>query len=436
MTVDTQTQNTSATSSEHKWLSRAAKISPDMTFNEAGDLWFDSRTRRERARQDGALSNTLIDYKRKLASAKLFFGPVRLCDIRMDYLRSYQQARLAGAEPFLRYRRPQDAKARCVNGVTIPAKGKTPCPAKPQQVNQEIAFVIRILRAARLWSEELSSLHEPLIEEIDEIPRALTGAETEKWLLAASSHPRWSVVYWYSLLAFDTCMSTNEIRALRLGDIHSASRALTVPKEGAKNRFRHRTMAINSDEAVWALECLMKRAHDLGSSAPHHHLFPFIVTRSKKAYPDRPMTSSGLKKLWQEVRKASGLTWFRMYDTRHTAITRYIESGVALAAVMDRAGHISPRMTAHYTHLSEGYRIHELSKAKLPARKPSPDQIAIALDSRTSQAAPGPDEVIGQLLRALQEQCGLSSEQIREALLAQAGDHPSHAPLITSFAAS
>lgn len=64
------------------------------------------------------------------------------------------------------------------------------------------------------------------------------------------------------------------------------------------------------------------------------------------------MTSSGLKKLWNELRSVTGLTWFRPYDTRHTAITRMAERGMPIALIMARAGHVSARMSEHYTHIS------------------------------------------------------------------------------------
>ena len=65
------------------------------------------------------------------------------------------------------------------------------------------------------------------------------------------------------------------------------------------------------------------------------------------------MTESGIKKLWEEVRHASGLTWFRPYDTRHTAATRLAESGVPVEVIMARMGHATDKMRQHYTHVTE-----------------------------------------------------------------------------------
>ena len=69
--------------------------------------------------------------------------------------------------------------------------------------------------------------------------------------------------------------------------------------------------------------------------------------------PSKPMSVSGIKMQWNEVRTAANLKWFRPYDTRHTAITRWAENGVQISDIMVMAGHINPRMTLHYTHICE-----------------------------------------------------------------------------------
>jgi hypothetical protein len=76
------------------------------------------------------------------------------------------------------------------------------------------------------------------------------------------------------------------------------------------------------------------------------------------------MTESGIKKLWEEVRLASGLREFRPYDTRHTAITRPAEGGVPISTIMKRAGHVSAKMTDHYTHISDASQIQSVRTAQ------------------------------------------------------------------------
>jgi hypothetical protein len=91
------------------------------------------------------------------------------------------------------------------------------------------------------------------------------------------------------------------------------------------------------------------------------------------------MSNSGLKKLWQEVREATGLLQFRPYDTRHTAITRYAESGTPVAVIMALAGHISPRMNQHYTHISEQKKVDAMREAQilLTGQSPQPRRLPV-----------------------------------------------------------
>ena len=344
-------------------LAEEAKITSEMIFSDAAERWvsvFETRRR-----------NTVDGYRQYIRSLNLFFGEMRLLDILDDslsYITAYQKARFAGAEPFIRYRRPQDAKARRVGDTIIPAKGATPCPEKPKKVNQELGALIRILKRAGLWTEHHSDVYDELIEEIEELPRALTPDEQNLWLTTAKSRERWQIVHWYSLLMLHTAMSTNEIRALRLGDINLSMRSIQIPIEGAKNKHRYRPIDASNPWAAWALEQLLHRADELGSRDPQHYLFPWRIsagawneshsTRVGIYDPTRPMSESGIKKAWNEVRAESGITWFRQYDLRHTAITRMAEAGMSSSFIRKQAGHVSQRMQDHYTHLSQQFMSH------------------------------------------------------------------------------
>jgi integrase len=384
------------------------QITPGMKFKDAGRLWIESRVMylATGVRARGYIKkNTELSYRNELRALNLFFAETRLCDIRLDHFTRYQRLRIAGSEPFWGRRRPHEEPG--------------PMPVQPQQVNQELGLLIRILKQVRIWTDEQNRMYEPLIEEIPEIQRALRPDEQQHWLAVARSSPRWNVVYWYSLLVFDTCMSTNEIRALRLGDINVQQRMITVPREGAKNAHRHRMIPIASDEAAWALDCLLQRARGMGSCLPQNYLFPLVKCK-KAPSPDRHMTESGIKKLWEEVRQASKLTWFRQYDCRHTAITRLAEAGVPIPTIMKRAGHITPKMTDHYTHISDQMQVDSVRMAQ---------RYNGGLGSSFGYSQPpmrgyvpsaDPAALIGQLL----QQCGMTAEQLRDALIAQTSQPP------------
>lgn len=316
---------------------RARPLFAEQSFPEAAAAYRELRGLGAAARY--LSENTHKDIARKLRSLELFFQGMRLGEIRWFHLRGYQEARLAGAEPFVRSRRPHEPPRAL--------------PCKPQQINKELGLLVRMLELAGCWTPEDGAYFEYLRPQEEDTQRALTPEEQQRWLDTCRAHPRWNLILWYSLVAFDTLMSTNEIRGLRLGDINLRQRVLTIPWASAKNRYRHRTIPLEHAEALWALEMLEERAQRLGCSAPMHYLFPFKVTRSRLSYPERPMTVSGIKGLWNEVRQAAQLPWFRAYDTRHTGATRYAEAGVPTEVIVARLGHCGDAMRRHYTHISQ-----------------------------------------------------------------------------------
>lgn len=330
-------------------------ITADLEFSIAAYRWIESRSIKS---LPGAISaryireNTEESYRQYIRSLDLFFTGMKLGDIRLIHIAGYRNARLQGAEPFIRYRRPQDAKDKMHGGVLIPAKGKTSCPVKPKKVNQELGILAHIMKRANCWTGEMEELYQPLLDDEEEIPRALTPEEQRHWLDCSRAKPDWNTIYLYSLLAFDTCMSTDEIRGLRLGDINLFQRVLTVKRKTAKNKDRARTIELVGADVLWALEHLIERAKGLGAQDFGHYLFPWRV-KVGEYDPSKSMSESGIKVAWNQVREISGLKWFRQYDCRHTAITRLAETGVPMAVIKSRAGHISDRMSAHYTHISQ-----------------------------------------------------------------------------------
>jgi integrase len=350
--------------------SESFRITGDLTFDEAADRYIRSRTvdalspatarptRRNRQFQNGYIrSRTLNSYEQYVRSLGLFFSGRILNSISASDLRRYQAARLAGAAPFIRKRRPHQEPG--------------PCPAGPLKTNQEVDMLVRLLRRAGLWVPPLAEEYEQLQVSPAEMARALTREEEERWLNASLENKDHLLIHWYSLLGFDTCMSTNEIRALRIGDIYLETRVLRIPPDGAKNIHRLRTIPLISPRVEWAVKNLLIRANALGATEPDHYLFPF--RRGNGAYyPLRPMTESGLKRQWQEVREKTGLLWFRQYDLRHTAITRLAEADTPLSVIMSMAGHVSEKMREHYTHISTAAKIHALREVQnFRERKPN-----------------------------------------------------------------
>jgi len=294
-------------------------LHPELTFAEAADVWLNSRTMSPGSRARYISPRTLMDLLQYIRALNRKFGTVPLNNIDIGLLREYQRER---AET---------------------------CGAN--KINQEVGTLVRIMKRAGVWSQQLEQCYERLQPEQADVARAMTPEEQKMFLGAVSSRAEWQLVYWYSLLALATSASNCEMRGIRLGDINLYSKTLHIRREHAKNRYRIRTIPMH-DEAVWAVTRLIERARSLGAVSPHHHLMPFRVSPIRWDL-DRPMSNSGIRKAWEAVRQAAGVPWLRIHDLRHTAITRMAEAGVPIPVILSMAGHISTRMQQHYTSVSD-----------------------------------------------------------------------------------
>lgn len=359
-------------------------ISADVEFSEAARRWLASRSVKA---LPGAISaryirkNTEESYAQYIRSLELFFTGMTLGSICEENLTGYQYARLQGAPPFIRYRRPQDAKAKKVGGILIPAKGKTSCPVKPKKINQELGLLRHLMIRANCWTGKMEECYERLQDTEDEIPRALTADEQRVWLDTSRMKAEWAVVHFYSIVAFDTCMSTDELRGLRLGDINLYQRIVTVPRKTAKNKYRARTIELVNADVLWAFEQLLNRAKDMGAMDYAHYLFPWRV-HIGHFDASKPMSESGIKVAWNAVRAQTGLKWFRQYDCRHTGISNLASAGVPISVIKARAGHISDKMSYHYTHISQA------SQRQWMEHSQSYHRIAAPMAARTERMQP------------------------------------------------
>ncbi len=108
-----------------------------------------------------------------------------------------------------------------------------------------------------------------------------------------------------------------------------------------------RTIPLNAD----VLEAIVEHAKwflkKFKETRPEWYLFPY--GRPQPTDPTRPVTT--LKTVWQKVKADAGVTG-RFHDNRHTFITDLAESGAAGdETIRDIAGHVSPRMLKHYSHI-------------------------------------------------------------------------------------
>lgn len=324
------------------------ELSPAITFREAFAAWIDRRVIEKQnyfTKVRYVSKRTEKDLRQYARAAGKFFDELRLEEIHRGHLREYQKARALN----LLLESDQEGEARERHPWHEQAGAKL--------IRKEVQTVLRVLRAAGLWTEEDDKALDLVEADEQDVPRALTPHEQQLWLTTASRRIEWRLVYLWSIVAFQTTMATNEMRALRLGDIDLDQGLLQVRSEGAKNRFRIRSIPLQTREIVFALRELIERARGMGARSPFHYLFPLHIT-GERYDAEQPFTVWGMRKPWDAVKAATGFDGeggrpnFTPYCTRHTSITRMAEAGVPIPVIMSYAGHISPRMQQHYTQVS------------------------------------------------------------------------------------
>jgi integrase len=164
-----------------------------------------------------------------------------------------------------------------------------------------------------------------------------------------------------------------EIKQLRWQDIDLLEKTLTIRK--SKTEAGERVIPLNTDG--WNTTLLLyRRAQGFGEVRPEHYVFP--ACEASHLDPTRPQTSwrtawrnltrliqcpacgkqqgpaeaCGIPQCKADLKKVkSVLAGLRFHDLRHYAITELAESQASDSTVMAIAGHVSPKMLAHYSHV-------------------------------------------------------------------------------------
>ncbi len=228
-----------------------------------------------------------------------------------------------------------------------------------------------MLKKAKRWhlfADEIKPL--PLRQSVG---RALSYEGKLKLLKTAALRPEWQNAAWAATLALNTTMRGCEIKQLRWQDIDLIEKALTIRK--SKTEAGERVIPLNADAWNTVLS-LCRRAQGFGEVRPEHYVFP--ACEASHFDPTRPQTSwrtawRNLTRLIQcpvcgrqqgpaetcgnpeckdDLKKVkSPLAGLRFHDLRHHAITELAESQASESTVMAIAGHVSPKMLAHYSHV-------------------------------------------------------------------------------------
>jgi integrase len=327
----------------------------DMLFGDAFERWINARVLDPSAHVavKYLAARSIETYREYGDALSMFFAGLRLREVHDGHLRQYQIDRASGS-------------------------GSCKTSAGQNRIHKEIGLLLRMLRAAGVWSEDLSGAFQQLPHVDTDVPRSMEPDEQKRLLSVLAKTKRWSWIRDYAVVALQTCAATNEIRSIRLRDINFRNQTVRIGPEGSKNKYRNRTIPLETPEVLKAFSGLYERALKMGCESEDHYLLPFGGgSRRDGVDPTQPISRFGLNGQWGDIRKEAGVPWLRPYDLRHTAITRMAEAGTPIAVIMAFAGHISPKMQQHYTTISMqakraaaavAWRVPELGA---PPKKPS-----------------------------------------------------------------
>jgi len=171
--------------------------------------------------------------------------------------------------------------------------------------------------------------------------RFLSKDERETLLNACDEFKDYPEIKVIVLIAITTGMRRGEIRGLCWRHVDFKRRRFTIEK--TKNG---ETRSVPLVDPAYAELMSWSKVRSLDDNAP---VFPGHTERTK----DQPLD---FDKLWQDVRKLSGIEDFRFHDLRHTAASYLAMNGAGLREIGDILGHKTMAMVQRYSHLTDDHK--------------------------------------------------------------------------------
>ena len=258
------------------------------------------------------------DQKLKLRVLRDYFGAMRLRDITPSHLDKFKANRLRTPK------RPHKVGGKKVGG------GQRAIAS----VNRELALLRRMLNLAveQGWLfKNPFKARRSLISLADEKRRErIVTREEEQRLLAACDNPRRHHLKSVVICALDTGMRRGEILKLKWSDIDFTTRTITI------RAFNTKTMRERQVMLTERLKTALAALYELSSKEPDALCFGV----------------DSVKKSFDGARRDAGLSGLRFHDLRHSAASRLVASGLALAEVGRILGHTMPATTYRYVNVN------------------------------------------------------------------------------------
>jgi integrase len=250
------------------------------------------------------------------------------------------------------------------------------------RINGELSALQQVLKEAGCW-KAIAELYRPLPVPKSRSGHSISAEEEQRLREIAMQQPKWRLAAHCMTVMLSTTMGFGELRHIRRRDVDMRKGCLTV-RDGAKNDFRDRTIPLNT-AAYDSLSWILERWEKLGGSDPMEFILPHRPRGLGKPWIfDEPMTA--ITTAFRKIRKAAGLSHFRVYDCRVQAITKLLSNpAVSPQVAKEIAGHISQAMQDRYSIQQFDTKLAALEALEAP-RKPVQKVLEIPLDSYVKQA--------------------------------------------------
>jgi hypothetical protein len=203
-------------------------LDASVTFAEAGPKWLVEHQRYIKP-------NTLRGYQNAVNLLAAFLGSLPLREIQVSHIRAYQENRSERAGAYL--------------------------------INSEVGVLQQILKYAGEWTR-IREFYKPLRVPPRSAGHSLTEEQEARLREVAFTKPKWRLAAHCSIVMLSTTMGFGEPRQLRRRDVDMQRRSILV-REGAKNRYRNRTIPLNTkamESMVWMSQ---RRRHSPNALEPH-----------------------------------------------------------------------------------------------------------------------------------------------------------------------
>lgn len=318
-----------------KGASLAGRQFARKSFSPAADQYLEDRKPHTSERTQQLERNLLFPLRR-------FFGDRPLVKIGADDISAYQRTR----------------RETGISGRTL---------------NMEMQVLRQIMKKGRIWGKVAEDIKlDP--ENTRVVGKVLTAEQKKLLFEVASTKEDWMVVYCAAVLAVNTTCRGIELKHLKWQDVDLFEKWIMIRR--SKTEAGHRPIPLNGD-ALASVARLRKRAETNGTTEPNHYVFPTCehgiidATKPQKTWRTawRSLIDAAAKRAGNEAaetataidpenarRKAmaafKGDTGrLRFHDMRHQAITELAENGASDATIQALAGHLSPEMVRHYSHV-------------------------------------------------------------------------------------